>query len=225
MLHGYHMYKFMHYTVAKWEKIFCHYNLDENQMNNQYMWKHKTLYLVTIGIFKMSFPFFSPLSPRGKYVYLIHLTSVINSIPVTCKYLASIIFIEWKNWRNKPLPEVQERLKSLLSSEFFYLDVQFKFMEFELFYHINYFLNTERIVLWILYKLVHESEVAQSCPTLCNPMDTRLLRLWDFLGKSTGVGCHFLLQGTFLTQGLNPGLPHCRQTLYHLSHQGSPIGA
>ena len=40
------------------------------------------------------------------------------------------------------------------------------------------------------------SEVAQSCPTLCDPMDTRLLRPWGFLGKSTGVGCHFLLQGT-----------------------------
>ena len=36
-----------------------------------------------------------------------------------------------------------------------------------------------------------------------------------------GVGCHFLLQRIFPTQGLNPGLPHCRQTLYHLSHQGS----
>ena len=35
-----------------------------------------------------------------------------------------------------------------------------------------------------------------------------------------GVGCHFLLQRMFLTQGLNPGLPHRRQTLYHLSHQG-----
>ena len=44
----------------------------------------------------------------------------------------------------------------------------------------------------------------------------------DFPGKNTGVGCHFLLQEIFLTQGLNPGLPHCRQTLYHLSHQGSP---
>ena len=41
-----------------------------------------------------------------------------------------------------------------------------------------------------------ESEVAQSYPTLCDPMDTRLLCPWDFLGKSTGVGCHFLLQGT-----------------------------
>ena len=39
--------------------------------------------------------------------------------------------------------------------------------------------------------------------------------------KSTGVGCRFLLQEIFPTQGLNPGLPHCRQTLYRLSHQGS----
>ena len=37
-----------------------------------------------------------------------------------------------------------------------------------------------------------------------------------------GMGCHSLLQGIFLTQGLNPGLPHCRQILYQLSHQGSP---
>ena len=36
------------------------------------------------------------------------------------------------------------------------------------------------------------------------------------------MGCHFLLQGIFPTQGSNPGLLHCRQTLYHLSHQGSP---
>ena len=52
---------------------------------------------------------------------------------------------------------------------------------------------------------------------------TRLLRPWDFLGKSTGVGCHFLLPGIFPTQGSNPGLPHCRQMLYHLSHWGSPV--
>ena len=47
-----------------------------------------------------------------------------------------------------------------------------------------------------------------------------LLCPWDFPGKSTGVGCHFLLQRIFLTQGSNPGLLHCRQTLYPLSHQG-----
>ena len=36
------------------------------------------------------------------------------------------------------------------------------------------------------------------------------------------MGCHSLLQGIFPTQGSNPGLLHCRQTLYPLSHQGSP---
>ena len=35
-----------------------------------------------------------------------------------------------------------------------------------------------------------------------------------------GVGSHSLFQGIFLTQGSNPGLLHCRQSLYHLSHQG-----
>ena len=51
---------------------------------------------------------------------------------------------------------------------------------------------------------------------------TRLFRPWNFPGKNTGLGCHFLLQGIFLTQELNPGLPHCRQMLYRLSHLGSP---
>ena len=52
-----------------------------------------------------------------------------------------------------------------------------------------------------------ESEVAQSCPTLCDPMDTRLLRPWDFLGKSTGVGCHFhqaTIRHQMLFQVLSP---------------------
>ena len=41
--------------------------------------------------------------------------------------------------------------------------------------------------------------------------------------KNTGVGCHFLLQGISLTQGSNPGLLHCRQILYQLSYEESPI--
>ena len=41
------------------------------------------------------------------------------------------------------------------------------------------------------------------------------------LQASTGVGCHFLLQGIFLTQGSNPGLLYFRQMLYPLSHEGS----
>ena len=64
--------------------------------------------------------------------------------------------------------------------------------------------------------LLSESEVTQSCPILCDPMDYSLPGsscLWDFTGNNTGVGCHFLLQGIFPTQGSNPGLPHCRQML------------
>ena len=52
---------------------------------------------------------------------------------------------------------------------------------------------------------------------------TRLLRPLDFPGKSTGVGYHFLLQRIFPTHGSNPGLPHCGQILYRLSHQGCSV--
>ena len=48
---------------------------------------------------------------------------------------------------------------------------------------------------------------------------------WNPPGKNTGVGCYSLLQEIFLTQGLNPGLLQCRQTLYCLSQQGSPLQA
>ena len=67
--------------------------------------------------------------------------------------------------------------------------------------------------------------VAQLCLTLCDPMDCSppgSSTCGDSPGKNTGVGRHVLLQGIFQTQGLNPGLPHCRQILYCLSHQESP---
>ena len=51
----------------------------------------------------------------------------------------------------------------------------------------------------------------------------RLLCPWNFPGKNTGVGGASLLQGIFPTQGWNPGRLHCRRTLHHLSHQGSPF--
>ena len=44
---------------------------------------------------------------------------------------------------------------------------------------------------------------------------------WNSPGQNAGVGSHSLLQGIFPTQGLNPGLPHCKGILYQLSHQGS----
>ena len=74
--------------------------------------------------------------------------------------------------------------------------------------------------------------VAQSCLTLCDPMDYRGQGTPPgssvhgiFSGKNTEEGCHFLLQGTFSSQGLDPChlcLLHCRRILYLMSHQGSP---
>ena len=67
--------------------------------------------------------------------------------------------------------------------------------------------------------------VTQPCPTLCDPMDCSLPGSsihGDSPGKNTEVGSHALPQGIFPAQGLNPGLPHCRQILYCLSCQGSP---
>ena len=63
---------------------------------------------------------------------------------------------------------------------------------------------------------------AQLCLILCDSMDYSLPVSsvhGDSPGKSTGVGCHVLLQGIFPTQGSNPGLPHCSWILYRLSHQ------
>ena len=51
----------------------------------------------------------------------------------------------------------------------------------------------------------------------------RLICPWNSPGRNTGVGCHFLLHGVFPTQESNPDLPHSRQILYHLSHEGNPL--
>ena len=67
--------------------------------------------------------------------------------------------------------------------------------------------------------------VIQSCPTLCNPMDCSSpcsSLHGDSAGKNTGVDCHALLQGIFLTQESNRDLLHWKWILYQLSYQGSP---
>ena len=64
-------------------------------------------------------------------------------------------------------------------------------------------------------------KVTQSCLTLCDPMN--LYSPWNSPGQNAGVGSLSLLQGIFPTQGLNTGLPHCRQILYQLSHKGSLV--
>ena len=65
----------------------------------------------------------------------------------------------------------------------------------------------------------------QSCPTLCDPMDSiaaRLLCPWDFPVKNTGVGCHALLQGIFWAHGLNRSLLHRQVGSLPLAPPGKP---
>ena len=64
--------------------------------------------------------------------------------------------------------------------------------------------------------------VAKLCPTLLwlhGLIPFRLLCPLVFPGKNPGVGCHFLLQGIFLTQGLNPCLMHWRADFLRLNQQ------
>ena len=77
----------------------------------------------------------------------------------------------------------------------------------------------------LVFKASMPCLVARSCLTLWNPMDCSppgSSVLWDSPGKNTGMGCHALLQRILPTQGSNPGLPHYRQILYPLRHQGNP---
>ena len=64
-----------------------------------------------------------------------------------------------------------------------------------------------------------EVKVAQLCLTL---QPHGLYSPGNSPGQNTGVGSLSLLQGIFPSQGSNPGLLHCRQILYQLSHKGSP---
>ena len=83
------------------------------------------------------------------------------------------------------------------------------------------------ILLHVIAKHYLKSEVKWSCSVMSDSLrphglqPTRLLHPWDSPGRNTGMGCHFLPQEIFPTQGSNLGLPYCRQTLYHLSHHGS----
>ena len=74
--------------------------------------------------------------------------------------------------------------------------------------------NTLIYLLWKWKLLSHVRLFATSWTIWNSP--------WNSPGQNTGVGRCSLLQGIFPTQGSNRGLPHCRQILYQLSHQGSP---
>ena len=85
------------------------------------------------------------------------------------------------------------------------------------------------VKLITIFLLLKEKSESVSCSVVSDSLrfyglqPIRLPCPWNSPGKSTGVGCHFLLQRIFLTQGLNQGCLHCKWILYHLSHQGRPF--
>ena len=81
------------------------------------------------------------------------------------------------------------------------------------------------LILGISLTCVCVCLVIQSCSTLCDPLDCSPPGSSVRRDSYTGVVCHALLQGIFPTRGSNPDLPHCRQIVYCLSHQGSPLCA
>ena len=92
-----------------------------------------------------------------------------------------------------------------------------KLFLYSVYCYILYLLGIIEILLSIQKKVKVKSlshvQLFATPWTVAYQASTRRLHPWDFPGKNTGVGYHFLLQGIFLTQGLNPGLPHWRQML------------
>ena len=104
-------------------------------------------------------------------------------------------------------------------------------------YMCTFYISIKFICIYIV-----KVKVAQSCPTLCDPVDyivhvipnpgikpmspalqaDSLQAETQRKPKNIGVGSLSLLQQIFPTQGLNQGLLHCRWILYQLSYQGSP---
>ena len=72
----------------------------------------------------------------------------------------------------------------------------------------------------VIYVWKWNVKAARTSPTLWDPVVYK--SPWNSPGHNTGVGSLSLLQEIFPTQGSNPGLPHCKQILYQLSHKGSP---
>ena len=111
------------------------------------------------------------------------------------EYLFSLFSMKKQNRQHSTLVRGRAGTKIWVSSEIFYYNQA----EFIYFYFLKpLILNIIKLLLLVL----------KSCPTACNPMDCSLpgSSVRDFPGETTEVGCHFLLQGIFLTPGSYPCL-------------------
>ena len=79
------------------------------------------------------------------------------------------------------------------------------------------------VILEVLARAIRQGKKIKSIQIRKEEVKLTLFSDYMITSKNTGVGSHSVLQGIFLTQGSNPGLPHYRQILYHMSHQGRLI--
>ena len=120
-----------------------------------------------------------------------------------------------------PIPRLKDCIETSKANNLIHTvpSLGYVLLLFSYHYFWNYFRVRTQVPLIHYWKWKWSHSVVSNS---LRPYGPRLLRPQNFLGTRTRVGCHFLLQGIFLTQGLNPGLLHCRQMLYCLSYQGSP---
>ena len=111
----------------------------------------------------------------------------------------------WKNFRKMNLMIVYRKWRNHVGSS------RYKKSQTKI---IRMATNRRDIITEVKWSQV---KVAQSCPTLFDPMD------YTVHGQNTGVSSLSFSRGIFPTQGSNPDLQHCRQILYQLSHKGSPL--
>ena len=90
----------------------------------------------------------------------------------------------------------------------------------------TYKLDCAASLFTVLYTPLQLFSLSVTCNSFATPWTVAhqapLSMALYFPGKNAGVCRHVLLQGIFPTQGLNPGVPHCRYILYQLNHQRSP---
>ena len=88
---------------------------------------------------------------------------------------------------------------------------------------VSLFWELYHVSQWVWY-LEHNESESESHSVVSNSLQPRgLYSPWHSPGQNTGVSSHSLLQEIFPTQESNPGLLHCGQILYQLSHQGSQL--
>ena len=86
--------------------------------------------------------------------------------------------------------------------------------------------NTHHLKIYCVFSNFVVVQLLSHVQHFCDPHElqhAKLLCPWDFTGKNTGIGCHFVFQGIFPTQGSNPYLLHWQVDSLLLSHQGSPF--